>query len=917
MSLPPGKHLGAYEIVALVGAGGMGEVYRARDTRLDRTVAIKVLPSLLAADPQLRDRFNREARAISSLNHPNICTLFDVGQYENIDYLVLEYLEGETLAARLDRGDRLAPSEALRIAIDICDALDKAHRSGIVHRDLKPANVFLVRRGGASTPPVAKLLDFGLAKSAGPALATSGLSMLPTTPPNLTQQGAILGTLQYMAPEQIEGLEADGRTDIFAFGALLFEMLTGRRAFEGKTQASLLGAILKDLAPTVSQIQPDVPAALDRIISTCLAKDPDDRYQSARDLLRDLRWAASDTPASVAAKTAATSSLGSRLAWSIAAIAMAALGTLTVISLPRARESVSPESPVRFTIDAPEQAAFGGPVGGGTGTATQIAVSPDGLSVVFVARHQSSFQIWLRSLASAAATPIPGTEDGTFPFWSPDSRSIGFFAAGKLKKVQISGGPPVTLSDAPVGRGGAWNRDNVIVFAASSTGSGLVRVSSAGGTPEAVTTLDPTTGETNHRWPHFLPDGRRFVYTAVVGTCCPPLKPSSIRMGSLESGDADVTLFQAESSVAYAFGHLLYSRDESLMAQAFDPDSHQLKGDAFPVAERVSTEGSRYTSVSVSSTGTMVYGVGGTPAGLQLTWFDREGHMLGKLADPGPYLNVALSPEGRRVAVAFGPDNPTDRGIWVIDVARGVRSRQTLGRDLSPIWSPDGTRLAFQSSRTVGVTMREKEIDATAPDEPLLEGSTAPQSLTQSIAPTSWSSDGRFIAYTYRSSVNTSDVWILPRFGDRKPFPFIQSEFIDAGGVFSPDGRWIAYTTTEGSQSNVFVQPFPGAGRRYQVSRDGGSHPSWRADGKELYYVSADDMLMAVSIATSDSLQAGVPVPLFRFDGGLPAVSSGLVTLTTYAATKDGKRFLVSSQAQESFARPLSVILNWPATIHR
>ncbi len=898
MSLSPGVRLGAYEIVALVGAGGMGEIYRARDTRLDRTVAIKVLAASLAADAQLRERFDREARAISSLNHPHICTLFDVGHHEGIDFLVLEYLEGNTLAERLAHdggGAALDPSEALKVAMEICDALDKAHRTGIVHRDLKPANVMLTKGG-------AKLLDFGLAKSAAPVVATSGLSMLPTTPPNLTAQGTILGTFQYMAPEQIEGLEADARTDIFAFGALLFEMLTGRTAFEGKTRASLLGAILKDEAPAVSRVRLGMPAALDRIISTCLAKDPDDRYQSARDLLRDLRWVASGPSDGVVAQTVAPAR-SNRLAWLIAAVLAIALVATAVIALRRAGKVMPAAGPVQFTIAPPENTSFGGPPGGGSGAATQVAVSPDGRNVVFVARSQSAHQIWLRSIASLDARAITGTEGGAFPFWSPDSRFIGFFAAGKLKKVSIAGGPPIVLCDAMGGRGGSWSRENVILFTPSQA-DGLLRVSSDGGAPDIVTKLDPSTGETSHRWPHFLPDGRHFFYTASSGGCCPPAKPGTVRMGSLDPAEAAITLFQAESSAAYAAGHVLFFRDEALMAQPFDLDARQPKGDAFQLVEHVSYETTRYVGASVSQDGALVYGQGDSLIE-QLTWFDRGGRTLATVGDAAPYLSLALSPDEHRVAVGLGTGSPANRDIWIIDVARGVRSRLTFdpGYDLSPVWSPDGMRIAFMGTRSGKFSLRQQLIDRTAADELLLESSE------RGPGPRDWSADGRFIAYVL-DSTGDSNIWILPLFGDRKPFLLVQTPFAESSPVFSPDVRWIAYTSNEGGQNNVVLQPFPGPGGKYQVSTSGGGQPVWRADGKELFYLAADGTMMAVPIDATGQFNAGVPQALFP-TRARPGVNQ------KFAVTKDGKRFLVSTTPQQSGAAPLTVVLNWTAAIQK
>jgi Tol biopolymer transport system component len=902
MALSPGTRLGPYEIVAPAGAGGMGEVYRGRDTRLDRTVAIKILPAALAVDPQLRDRFEREARAISSLNHPHICALFDIGRESDVDFLVLEYLDGQTLAERLTAGP-LPVADALKIATQVCDALDRAHRSGIVHRDLKPANIMLTKSG-------AKLLDFGLAKSAAPVVSTTGLSMLPTTPPNLTVQGTILGTFQYMAPEQIEGLEADARTDIFAFGALLFEMLTGRTAFEGKTRASLLGAILKDDPPRISTVQALAPSSLDRIVSTCLQKDPDDRYQSARDLLRDLKWVASGSSESAPARPTAAARSSSRLAWSVAGMLALALVVVAALVL-RGRGGETPTAePAQFTIAPPENIRFGGPPAGGTGTATQLAVSPDGRYVVFVGGRQGAFQLWLRTLGTLAMTPIPGTEDAAFPFWSPDSRFIGFFASAKLKKVQVGGGgPPSVLCDVALrGTGGTWNRDNVIVFAAVN--GGLMRVSGAGGTPTSITALDPATGETSHRWPFFLPDGRHFLYTASTGVCCPPVKPAAIRVASLDSADA-ATLFQGvESAVSYAAGHLLFVRgDDTLMAQAFDLRTNRTQGEAFPLAEHVGSEGTRYASVSVSRTGVLAYG-SGSRGTQRLTWFDRAGRTLGTVDDASPFESLTLSPDERHAAVQLASGSPPNRDIFVIDIGHGTRSRLTFdpGLDGSPVWSPDGSHIAFQGTRSGKVHLRQKRVGGTADDEPLIEAAAA---AFPGAAPTSWSADGRFIAYTQGSGAQT-DVWILPLFGDRKPFPVAQSSFTETSGTFSPDGRWIAYSSNEAGPPDIYVQPFPPNGNRYKVSKDGATHPVWRADGRELFFLAVGSgMLMATPIGTTAQWDAGVPEPLFL--AGTATVNPS----QQYAATKDGKRFLINTRAQQSGTEPLTVVLNWPATVQK
>jgi Tol biopolymer transport system component len=916
MTLEAGRRLGPYEIVSPIGAGGMGEVYRARDTRLDRTIALKVLPSQLAGDPQLRERFDREARAISSLSHPNICALYDVGHEAGTDFLVLEYLEGQTLAERLAPGSGgqapvcLSVSEALSIAIQIADALDKAHRSGIVHRDLKPANVMLTKSG-------AKLLDFGLAKASAPVVAAQGLSMLPTTPPALTAQGAILGTFQYMAPEQIEGLDADARTDIFALGALMFEMLTGRRAFEGKTRAQLLGSILKDEPPPISTLQPLASKALDRIVSTCLAKAPDDRWQTARDLVRELKWAAEAGSLGEAGGSTNVSKRSSRVAWAIAGVLAAALMAATVVAIQHVREVPTPQEVVQFAIQLPDDPQFGGLPFGGTGSIPQLAISPDGRNVVFVARRQDAYALWVRPIGSAETRLLPGTDGATFPFWSPDSRSVGFFADRKLKKVQLAGGPSSVLCDAPRGLGGSWNRANVILFspgAAIGAMGGLQRVSAAGGTPVPASALDAQYGETSHRWPHLLPDGRHFLYTATTGTCCPAAKAARVRVGTLDGPDV-VTLIDAdvESSAAYASGHLLFDRvsnlDGTLMAQPFDPDSRQLRGEAFPLVEHLASEGTRYASFSASQTGILIFAHGvGTPLS-RLTWFDREGKTLGTVGDPASYLEVGLSRDDAKVAVTLASGAPENRDIWVLDAAHGTQKRLTFDprADGSPVWSPDGSQIAFYGNRPQP-TLRLKVADPMAADEKLWGENVA-------VSPTDWSADGKFLAYSVSGvlsgAAGSTDIWVLPMFGDRKPFPFALTAATEANASFSPDGRWIAYDSTEGGAAQVYVQPFPPSGGKRQVSRDGGVAPTWI--GKEVFFIGPDrSTIMAVDVDTMHNFESGSPKALFSANARLSA--SG----RRYAVTHDGKRFLLNVVQQQSNATtPLTVIVNWPATIQK
>jgi eukaryotic-like serine/threonine-protein kinase len=898
MSLSPGTRLGVYEVVAPLGAGGMGEVYRGRDTRLDRIVAIKVLPTDLAADPQFRERFNREAKAISQLNHPNICTLYDVGEaqlaalgpqpsaLETVHFLVLEFLEGETLAARLEQG-ALKLDEALKIASEISGALDQAHRAGIVHRDLKPGNVMLTRVG-------AKLLDFGLAKhSASPLVSRHGSTIAAAAASGaVTAEGAIVGTFQYMAPEQLEGVEADARADIFAFGAILYEMVTGRKAFEGKTPVSLITSILRDEPPPVATLLPVAPRALDRIIRACMAKDPDTRLRSTHDLSLQLKWLAEGdphqaTPAVPAAAPAPRRSPSRTLTGFVGGALAGAAIAAGLLAASRASRPV-PAGTIQFSIPAPENSVFFG------GQVPTFVVSPDGRHVVFVATTPGPQMLFLRSLGTLAAKPLPGTEGVAYPFWSPDSRSIAFFAAGKLKKMQIAGGSPAVICDAALGRGGTWNRDNVIVFAPTADGA-LARVSAAGGTPEPATTIDGTRGETTHRWPFFLPDGRHFLYHASSKERQPEVK-----VGALDSKDT-TTILQADSMSLYASGHIFFWRDGSMVAQPFDPGRLQPTGDAFRVADSVG-QNFGYASFSVSETGVMAYSRGSARPTSQLTWMDRAGRPQGTAGNPGEYFNIALSPDGRRVAATLVTGTPENRDIWLIDIARSVTSRLTFdpASDVLPIWNPDGSRVLFNSTRPGATGAYTKAAAGTGQEELLMK-------LDEGTASLDWSRDGKFILYFKPSPKTGVDLWVLPLTGDKKPFPFLQTAFNEDNGAFSPDTRWVAYSSNESGSDQVYIQPFPATGSKYQVSRSGGTQPMWRGDGRELFFLAPDGTMMAASITTSPGrgVEAGIPQALF---------ASGVAVFGNrhqYAVTGDGSRFLVNVPQQGSTPTPLTVVVNW------
>jgi Tol biopolymer transport system component len=890
-----GRRVGPFDVGPLLGAGGMGEVYRARDARLERDVAIKILPEVFAHDSERIARFRREAKTLASLNHPHIAAIYGLEESEGVSVLVMELVEGDDLSQRIARG-AIPLDEAIPIATQIAEALAVAHEHGIIHRDLKPANI-KVRRDG-----VVKVLDFGLAKAMEPAGAAAVHSDAATiTTPAMTRAGIILGTATYMAPEQARGRRVDKRADVWAFGAVLFEMLTGRRAFDGEDVADVLGAVVR-LEPDWRSLSPDVPPPVRLLLQRCLVKDPRERVADMAAALFVLRHQSGNT--TPATRPASSSS---RRTWWVAAVAIAVALAVAAFAFRTYNPGRLELAPVTFTIAPPEDASFGGPARGGSGTATQLAVSPDGRHIVFVARTNPAYQIWLRPVATLAATPIPGTDGGTFPFWSPDSRSIGFFADGKLKTVHIDGGPPIVLADASASSGGSWSPDNVILFAPGTAKPGLWRVSSAGGVLTQATSLDKTAGEDAHRWPHFLPDGRHFFYTAITGACCPAATPAVVRIGSLDRPGEDVPLFQAESSVSYASDHVIFARDETLMAQPFDLVTRQLRGDAFPLAERVTTEGSRYVGASASENGTLVYGQAAADVPRQLTWFDRGGHALGTVGDPALYSGLALSPDERRVAVTLQTGTPENVDIWLIDIARNIRSRLTdhSGQDVSPVWSPDGTRIAFQSSRArQPVAVRQTLSDGTGGDELLLQGAG-----NFTMTPSGWSKDG-FIAYTTRGS----DVWVLPLFGDRKPYALVETPlpFIEGSAVFSPDGRWIAYRSNAGGQPDIYIQSFPKRGAKSQVSKDGGTHPVWRADSRELFYIGTDGSMMAVPVGGGDSLEVGRPQTLF---------STSIWRLTVnqvYAVTKDGQRFLVNTLPQKSSdVAPLTVVVNWTAAIRK
>ncbi len=913
MALETGKKLGPYEIIAPLGAGGMGEVYRARDTRLERDVAIKVLPAHLAGDPQLKQRFEREARTVSSLNHPHICTLHDIGREGSTDFLVMEYLEGETLAKRLERGP-LPAEQLLRAGIEISDALDKAHRKGVVHRDLKPGNIML-------TPAGAKVLDFGLAKSAGPVsgmssslagAATAGMSATPTQSSPLTAQGTIVGTFQYMAPEQLEGREADVRSDIFSFGAVLYEMATAKKAFPGKSQYSVASAILERDPEPMSAAQPESPRALERVVSRCLAKDPENRWQTTRDVTIELEMI-SEGGGVAAGEVAGHRPALQWTAWGAAAVSLIAAVALAVAYFGKPSEVARP---IRSSILPAEKVSFAtsGTEGGGA------VLSPDGARLVVPARDASGkFALWVRPLDSLTAQRLEGTEGARYAFWSADSRYVGFFLQGKLKKIDVAGGPPQSVCDAPSGRGGAWSRNDIIVFA-SDVYSGLSRVPAAGGTPTPLVPLDKSRHQTSLRWPVFLPDGRHFLYWGGEPGSNVGSESNGIYVASADGKDSKF-LFKADSNALYAPpGYLLFIREQTLMAQPFDAGGLKLAGDAFPIAEQVANpESYQLGFFSVSQNGALIYQTGG-PSQSQILSLDANGKQLGPIGDPGTLGYIKLSPDGRRLAEWVGDPQTKNADLWLIDLSRGVRTRFTFDPkdEDSPVFSPDGSRIVFSSNRKGPDDLYIKDSSGAGTEQPLLESE-------DDKFPTDWSSDGRFVTFTQLNNKGkrSADIWMLPLEGDRKPFPFLQTEFNEGSGAFSPDGHWLAYESDESGKVEIYVAPFAPTqapvtggsglqGGKWQVSQGGGRMATWRSDGKALYFLASDEKLMQAD-ATPKGSAIEVGIPRVVFQAPFAPVGPGS---RTFDVAANGQRFLIIS-SKEGAPVPLTLVANWTAGLKK
>lgn len=881
MPLAPGTKLGPYEILSPLGAGGMGEVYRARDTRLERSVAIKILPAQLSADTARKLRFEREAKTVSALNHPNICSLFDVGSQNGIDFLVMECIEGESLAQRIARG-ALPVEQVLKIGAEIADGLDKAHHSGVVHRDLKPANIMLTKSG-------AKLLDFGLAKPAiKPASGVTLTNAAASSP--VTEQGTIVGTFQYMSPEQVEGKEIDGRSDIFTLGAVLYEALTGQRAFEGKSQLSVASAILEKEPAPITSIKPLTPRSLDHVVRRCLAKDPDERWQSARDLALELKSISPTDPSSqssVAVPFSARHRLPAFLPWSIAAAALLASLALLFLRPNHAGSALPVYSSIAPDPGAPFQ------IEGDLGAPPALA--PDGSAVVFGAADD----LWYRSLRTGTERILPGAHGGYFPFWSPDSSSVGFFADGKLKTIDIATNAVRSLCDAPSARGGSWSTAGIILFT-PVVRDVIYQIPATGGTPVAITKLDAKFHST-HRWPCFLPDGQHFLYLATNHTAA-KAEQNGIFVASLD-GNLNRFLISSLSGAIFAQNRFLFVRDAALYAQPFDLNKLMLTGSATPIADGVVVDlGVWHATFTASETNELLYQTGSSMAHSRLEWVDRQGKHLSFVGEKDVYQSPRLSRDSQHILVNLG-DPAGD--MWLFDSAGANKSRLTFegASNSEGAWSPDNSRFVYSLGQPLHYKLVVRPASGSGPE-------TVVQEAGDNDSPTDWSPDGHYIL-SERFLHGTSEIWLHPLAPGESARPLLASPAtagLQSSGQFSPDGKFLSFTMSASNGPQIFIVPFPSGNGLWQVSTEGGKWARWRRDAKELYFVNLRNELCAVSIAEKPGgVEIGHPVRLFTFQPTQRTYRQGMIE---FDVTADGKRFLLNAAADEN-NRPLTLLQNW------
>jgi Tol biopolymer transport system component len=878
MALAPGTKLGPYEIVAPLGAGGMGEVYHARDTRLDRTVAIKVLPESLASDTDRLQRFEQEARVLSALSHPNLLAIYDVGTQGGIHYLVSEFLEGQTLRERMSAGSmpqRKLPEYALQIA----NGLAAAHDKGIVHRDLKPENIFVTRDERV------KILDFGLAKQSPGAASLIGESATITSP-TPTSPGTVMGTVGYMSPEQVRGHAVDHRSDIFSLGAILYEMVAGKRAFKGESGVETMNAILKDDPPEIDATQMKVSPGVERIVRHCLEKSPANRFQSARDLAFAL-GTLSGTESTAAVHSGPMPRKRLWLAWVGVGLALVAV-TAFVFLLRQ-----GPPQAKRLEFAIPVQ-----------GEVSHLALSPDGRMLAFVSPDEASRAnvLSVQRIGSSAAAVLPGTEGANYPFWSPDDAYVAFFADGKLKKVAASGGTPQILAVTPNARGGSWGRSGII-YAADASGP-LWRVNADGSNAAPLTDkIFASAAEASHRWPVFLPDGDHFLFWAGNFQNSNDDRVSGIYLSSLAAKEKTL-LVLTHSNPGYASGYFYYvDGRKALIATSVDVSNGRVSGEPRVVGEGLGFQPSTYWGAfTVAENGTLVYNTSSGAALSVLTWYDRAGKELGRVGDPGVLANPAISPEGNLVAVDIADVRANNVDIWIDDLKRGTTSRFTFdpAEEVAGTWSQDGSVVAFRSGAG-GTSVFLKKTHGLEPAKRILKLNGG-----DDLIPNSWSVDDKEILCTSQPSGGGSDLVLVPASGG-KMVPFLATKASETSGQISPDGKWVAYASNESGDWEIYVTTFPSAAGKWQVSRGGGSEPRWRGDGKEIFYIGAKGTLTAVPVNSERTFSTGTPTPLFHFHGRAPISSTDLFT---YDVAKDGKRFLVNRYVKPQHVAPLTVVLN-------